>query len=122
LKKAEAAKQVAVILRAKADLETFTFERFKKTASPGFNGTKSPAFNGLIALHNVILVVFSATVMIKATPVVFGVIREHGWRQAYCDNDRSMWNGTSFGYWATVFYLSKYYEFIDTWVLVAKCS
>ena len=60
--------------------------------------------------------VFSAWVLVNAAPVVFGVFKAKGWEAAYCDADKSMWNGTSFGYWATVFYLSKYYEFIDTWV------
>lgn len=51
----------------------------------------------LVALHNVVLVVFSATVFIKATPVVFGVAHDKGWRAAYCDADKSMWNNTTFG-------------------------
>ena len=39
--------------KANTDLATFTFEGFKKTAAPGFNGTKSPTFNALVAVHNV---------------------------------------------------------------------
>jgi hypothetical protein len=43
----------------------------------------------------------------QATPVVWGVFQESGWKAAYCDLNKSMWNETTFGYWATVFYLSK---------------
>jgi hypothetical protein len=56
------------VAKCKQDLSSFTFEKFKTTASPGFNGTKSPTFNFIVAVHNLMLVVFSATVMLKVNP------------------------------------------------------
>lgn len=81
---------------------------------------KSTVFKLLMALHNLVLVVFSGAVMVHSWPLVLGYGQQHGWKAAYCDADYSMWNDAKFGFWATVFYLSKYYEFIDTWVLIIK--
>jgi hypothetical protein len=107
--------------KAKKSLDDLgDYAKFKKTAIKGFNGSASPAFKYFTALHNVILIVFSGTVMLKATPVVFGWGQKHGFLAAYCDADKSMWSEGGFGYWATIFYLSKYYEFVDTWLIVCK--
>jgi GNS1/SUR4 family len=38
----------------------------------------------------------------------------------YCDQDGTFWNEGGLGAWATAFYISKYYEFVDTWILIAK--
>ena len=44
---------------------------------------------------------------------------EKGWVDLHCDNV-SFFDNTDFGWWANVFYISKYYEFIDSWILVLK--
>jgi hypothetical protein len=38
------AKDERSLAKAKAELSTFNFERFKSTAAPGFNGSKSSTF------------------------------------------------------------------------------
>jgi len=120
-KKLKSAKTDAERKRAERNLADLgDFGQFKLTAIRGFNGSASTAFKYLAALHNLVLIVFSATVFLKATPLVFSWGREHGFLAAYCDKDKSMWNDGGFGYWATVFYLSKYYEFVDTWLIVCK--
>jgi hypothetical protein len=47
-------------------------------------------------------------------------LQTDGLQGLHCD--RSFWKEDGFGIWATVFYVSKYYEFIDTWILVLKNS
>jgi len=49
---------------------------------------------------------------------MFRVLREGGWTAVICDNalhdNETWWN------WFYLFYLSKYYEFIDTFILMWK--
>ena len=94
-KKVEGAKTPAQREKAQKDLDALgDFAAFKAQAARGFNGSKSAAFKWFTACHNLVLIVVSAAVMIKSTPLVLG--------------------------WGSVFYLSKYYEFVDTWILVCK--
>ncbi|KAF9897341.1 hypothetical protein BX616_005764, partial [Lobosporangium transversale] len=37
----------------------------------------------------------------------------------YCDTDKSLWNN-ALGYWGYLFYLSKFYEVIDTIIIILK--
>ena len=110
--------------KAQTEEEAFTEKAFKSMngLAHGFDGSTSPLFKVFTACHNLILIIFSGTVMLRATPIVFGWAAEHGWRAAYCDVDKTMWNEGGFGYWATIFYLSKFYEFVDTWILVCKVN
>ncbi|CAG8564734.1 841_t:CDS:2 [Paraglomus occultum] len=41
------------------------------------------------------------------------------WNEALCDHGKVCWN-ESIGYWAYLFYLSKYYEIIDTIIILMK--
>ncbi|KAG0249357.1 hypothetical protein DFQ27_000177 [Actinomortierella ambigua] len=38
----------------------------------------------------------------------------------YCDTDRSFWNN-ALGYWGYLFYLSKFYEVVDTIIILKGC-
>ena len=48
---------------------------------------------------------------------------EHAWNNGLlttlCDQSGSLWS-KGLGGWATIFYISKYYEFLDTYVLIIK--
>ena len=73
--------------------------------------------NILIFLHNIILMVFSILCFINTAPIVYNLWRE-GWSDALCKNkflDIEKW-----WFWTYLFYLSKYYEFVDTYILVWK--
>jgi hypothetical protein len=74
----------------------------------------------LIAIHNLGLAIFSAVVVWNAWPAVFFHLAEEGWFSTYCDRTGTLWGTSGFGAWAIVFYISKYYEFLDTWILVLK--
>eukprot|EP01034_Spumella_vulgaris_P028488 gene28488-35345_t len=45
---------------------------------------------------------------------------EHGYYAAICDARGELWHAKGLGFWVTHFYLSKYYEFIDTWIVLLK--
>eukprot|EP00934_Nitzschia_sp_Nitz4_P001534 Nitzschia sp. Nitz4//scaffold199_size41809//17418//18254//NITZ4_007451-RA/size41809-processed-gene-0.31-mRNA-1//-1//CDS//3329540564//1534//frame0 len=77
-------------------------------------------FKAAVALHNAFLAVFSFVVAWNAWPIVVGHLKEHGFHQTYCDPQDTLWQDAGLGVWNFIFYLSKYYEFMDTWVLVLK--
>jgi hypothetical protein len=73
-----------------------------------------------IAIHNFALAVFSGAVAYNTWPIVVQHFQAFGMFDTYCDPNGTLWNDSGFGAWAFVFYISKYYEFIDTWILVLK--
>jgi len=81
---------------------------------------KSVVFLSCVAFHNFVLAVFSAVVFVNGWPIVLSHLHERGMEAVYCDQDGTLWGSSGFGGWATIFYISKYYEFVDTWVLILK--
>jgi GNS1/SUR4 family len=81
-------------------------------------------FVASIAIHNFALAVFSFLVAYNSWPIVVDHFRRHGAFDTYCDPRGALWGPypphSDFGAWAFVFYVSKYYEFADTWILVLK--
>jgi len=86
--------------------------------SLGFDGT-SFLFKALCALHNFALCLYSFVTHINAWTIVLQRIFSVGIRETYCDTDHILWN-SGFGTWTFIFYLSKYYEFLDTAILIVK--
>lgn len=76
--------------------------------SIGFS-PKSEGFKNFVALHNLALAVFSAVTMWNSWIVVFSHLAQRGWFATYCDVEGTHWQ-SGLGAWATVFYISKYYE------------
>jgi hypothetical protein len=37
-----------------------------------------------------------------------------------CDSTGELWNEKGLGFWVAHFYVSKYYEFVDTWIVLLK--
>lgn len=81
---------------------------------------KASWFITFIAVHNFLLAVFSACVAINGWPIVIQHLKTYGLFQTYCDPNDTLWNDSGFGSWTSIFYISKYYEFMDTWILVLK--
>lgn len=77
-------------------------------------------FRYFIAIHNIALAVFSGVVAYNSWPAVVAHLHSRGFMAVYCDQDGSLWTTGGLGAWATIFYISKYYEFLDTWILVLK--
>lgn len=102
---------VAIFLASKPILKALTI-------SFGIEG-KSTAFRFGLALHNLALAIFSCTVMLNVWPIVILDASKRGIEATFYDRDGSLW-ASGFGAWATIFYLSKYYEFADTYLLILK--
>mmetsp|Transcript_5178 Transcript_5178/g.11247 ORF Transcript_5178/g.11247 Transcript_5178/m.11247 type:complete len:293 (-) Transcript_5178:195-1073(-) len=79
----------------------------------------SAPFRAAVAGHNLLLAAFSAVCFVNSWPIVLGHLFSHGWESVYCDQDGRLWND-GLGGWIIIFYWSKYYEFMDTWVLIFK--
>jgi len=91
-------------------------EIFRKVVGLDSRGV---AFRSFVALHNLALAVFSLVVAYNSWGVVLLHLSRRGFDAVYCDRDGTLWSG-GLGAWATIFYLSKFYEFLDTWILVLK--
>ncbi|KAJ3195779.1 hypothetical protein HDU67_004236, partial [Dinochytrium kinnereticum] len=81
--------------------------------------THSPLFKAIVFLHNVALCVFSAACFVGMAPRWIRNFYERSFFDAYCDRDSSVWNSGLF-YWSWLFYLSKYYEIMDTIIILIK--
>ncbi|KAL7751390.1 hypothetical protein RI367_003250 [Sorochytrium milnesiophthora] len=81
--------------------------------------TKTSAFTAFVFLHNVLLAVFSALTFVNVVPQFASYLRSRPLRDAWCDRDAKFWDSTLF-YWTWLFYLSKYYEIMDTIIILLK--
>lgn len=77
-------------------------------------------FRVFLLFHNAGLAIFSAICAFHTWIITWGHLKSYGLFAAYCDLDGTYWRESNFGAWACIFYLSKYYEFVDTWILVLK--
>jgi hypothetical protein len=88
----------------------------------------------LILAHNVLLAVYSLIVFLETAPLVYGcVVAYSSFRDAVSSNIQAFifislfqtnscaeMHGKAMMFWAWTFYLSKMYEFVDTWILVLR--
>ena len=93
---------------------------FKGIQKKCVSDPKAPWFIDSIAVHNFGLAVFSAVVAWNAWQIVAAHLQSEGFFNTYCDPEGTLWGASGFGPWAVIFYISKYYEFVDTWILVLK--
>ena len=116
---------VAALMRPQVVLALVVFYLFSKKilkaamAVVRFN-PEHCAFKVFIAVHNLGLAVFSGVCAYNSWPIVIQHLATRGLMATYCDVDGSLWGAGGLGAWSTVFYISKYYEFVDTWILVLK--
>ena len=91
------------------------------TSTPKNDGglSSSPTFRIAVAFHNFALALYSGITVLYSWPIVIGHIMEYGVYDTYCDPHKTLWH-SGFGAWALLFYISKYYEFVDTWILILK--
>ncbi|KAJ2158427.1 hypothetical protein GGF46_003778 [Coemansia sp. RSA 552] len=77
-----------------------------------------PWMTSFVVFHNLALAFFSYWCATNYTAAFFQTVREEGLGCAYCDTNHTIWNNMfKFNY---LFYLSKYYELIDTFIILAK--
>jgi len=77
----------------------------------------------IMFFHNVLLGIFSASCAYNVSPIIVSMFSNHSVLEIICDKKISdlYVNGTesTFGFWVHLFYLSKYYEFLDTFIVIA---
>lgn len=76
----------------------------------------------LVFLHNVTLCLFSAYVCYNMVGTIRSNFSRPGvsFMDAFCDRDGFWGHAAGANYWIWVFYMSKYYELLDTAILLAK--
>ncbi|KAF9110663.1 hypothetical protein BGX27_006036 [Mortierella sp. AM989] len=88
-------------------------------AKPAEKTESGSAMTAFVFVHNLILCIYSGITFYHTFPALVNSFRTHSLYDAYCDTDRSFWNN-SLGYWGYIFYLSKFYEVIDTIIIILK--
>ncbi|KAI9366013.1 fatty acid elongase [Zopfochytrium polystomum] len=86
----------------------------KKPAS-----ASSAWFTALVFLHNVALCIFSAACFAVVAPLWFKNMTTRPLFEGLCDRDNRAWNA-GLNNWSWLFYLSKYYEIVDTIIILIK--
>ncbi|KAI8820952.1 ELO family [Fimicolochytrium jonesii] len=81
--------------------------------------TNHGAFKAFVVLHNALLAVFSGVTFVGMARDFYANLRDRDLVDALCDRNEQFWNASLF-YWAFPFYLSKYYEIVDTAILLMK--
>jgi hypothetical protein len=93
---------------------------WKNSLSPESKNKKtSLVFTAFVFAHNVFLCLFSCATFLNTFQRFILNFQTRPFLAAYCDLDGSFWF-SGLGYWAWLFYLSKYYEVIDTLILLLK--
>ncbi|KAF9435952.1 hypothetical protein BGZ76_005173 [Entomortierella beljakovae] len=87
-----------------------------KSSEKSQSGSAMTAF---VFVHNLVLCIYSGMTFYKMLPAVINNYRTHNLFDAYCDLDGSLWDN-ALGYWGYIFYLSKFYEVIDTAIIIIK--
>lgn len=87
--------------------------------------SKGPVIQSITILHSFALAVYSGWTAYYTIPLVLKFISANqgglqGLTAAVCDINGILWNEYDFKFWATHFYISKFYEFIDTSIIVLK--
>jgi hypothetical protein len=79
----------------------------------------SPQFAAFVFMHNLALCIYSAWTFIYGWKIQLDSFQNRGLFPTWCDYGEVSWNN-GMGYFMWLFYLSKYYEFIDTLILIVK--
>ncbi len=87
------------------------------------------ALKWLSVVHSLALTVYSGWTFINTYNIVMSVYAHYSgnglslW-DAYmamqCDMDGTVWIKHDLGFWINHFYISKYWEFLDTWIIILK--
>jgi hypothetical protein len=76
---------------------------------------KGASLQFLTILHSAILAIYSIWTFVNTVRIAFPLFSSNGFYHTLCDVNGDVWFTHGIGFWITHFYLSKYYEFIDTW-------
>jgi hypothetical protein len=92
-------------------------------AAPVAAKTKSKepwtVFRVSVVLHNILLTIFSGYTFYSVFPMLLASFRFRPCYDSFCDVGGWVYRH-GLGFWTWVFYMSKYYELVDTAILLAK--
>jgi len=73
-------------------------------------------------VHSALLALYSAWTCYYSCSIVYNFMIENQYslNAAMCDVNGTMWVDRGFSFWAYHFYISKFYEFLDTWIIILK--
>lgn len=75
--------------------------------------------NFIVIIHNLLLCIFSVLCFANTFPVLLNLVVENGVYKGLC-GVKPAYDSTVYGYWSYLFYLSKYYEVVDTYIVILK--
>eukprot|EP00483_Globobulimina_turgida_P007293 UN07307 len=75
--------------------------------------------NIFVFIHNMLLCFFSVLCFVNTFGVLFSLLYNNGLYDGAC-RIKDAYETTSYGYWSYLFMLSKYYEVIDTYIVILK--
>ncbi|KAG0257225.1 hypothetical protein BG011_004078 [Mortierella polycephala] len=78
----------------------------------------TPFMTTLVFVHNTILCIYSAWTFYGMFFAWKKAFATHSFLEAVCDTDGTFWD--TLGYYSYYFYLSKYYEIVDTIIILLK--
>lgn len=78
---------------------------------------KSPMFRLVALIHNILLCSYSLWTASNTTSLAYNYYKSFGMDKLYCT--RGLWI-SGMHYWGFLFYLSKYWELLDTAILIVK--
>ena len=82
---------------------------------------KGAGLKHFITLHSGLLAVYSGWTFINVAQIVFAQYQVSGSiHETLLASKEDLWDKRNMGFWITHFYISKYYEFIDTWIVLMK--
>jgi len=81
---------------------------------------KSPTLKAFITVHSGLLAVYSCWTFVNVANILFKFYTEHGFWNMICADKKGLWDDYNMKFWITHFYISKFYEFVDTWIVYLK--
>eukprot|EP00483_Globobulimina_turgida_P007971 UN07987 len=95
--------------------------KVKKAASKAMRRKSSSTFvqRLVLSFHNLALCIFSILCFYNTAPVIYDMMVNIGWKKASCGLIQKEYE-SNYGFWTFLFYLSKYYEFVDTYIVIWK--
>jgi hypothetical protein len=111
---------VSIILYLLVTKPFFAWLRTKFNIQP-----KGPGLQALTIIHSAALAIYSGWTAYNSIPLVYNFIQANGggitgFTTAMCDVNGDLWFGKDLSFWSTHFYISKLYEFIDTFIVILK--
>ncbi|ETO22438.1 GNS1/SUR4 family protein [Reticulomyxa filosa] len=74
----------------------------------------------LMFLHNMLLCIFSFLTCANTLPIVYDLFKTYGVGASLTNGEFEKLYDGPYGYWSHLFYLSKFYEFVDTWIVILR--